>query len=65
MNLHLFLDMVAWSGGITFPILSVLVLFCRYKIRKKCAVVWSREDEILLRFPLAFAALCWAWIVAG
>ena len=58
MNLHLFLDVVAWIWGVFFTVVFVCVTIDRGNKQGNCSQ---------LRWIIFFilATLCWAWIVAG
>ncbi len=58
MNLHLFLDVVAWING---PLFSIICLWAAYRWFVKA------EGDAAIGGCLGaiIATLCWAWIIAG
>lgn len=65
MNWHLFLDEIAWPLGMFSSVAVLFIVIARYKIRKRFAAIWKKEDGVLLWLLLILATLCWAWIIAG
>lgn len=59
MNLHLFLDVVAFSWGTMLTLRFVLATIMRGKGHKHA----STRTEWTVIFMLA--TLCWAWIIAS
>lgn len=57
MNLHLFLDVVAWIWGILLALYAVAVFVCPYNDQKRLTKqFWG---------VIIATTLCWAWIIAG
>ncbi len=66
MNLHLFLDVVAWIWGVIFTVVFVIVLMgsaVEYYTDGKISHI--RKTQISLFLSFMIATLCWAWIVAS
>jgi len=57
MNLHLFLDVIAWIWGILF---SAATVFAVNAWRKG-----EGDAAIGVLIGILIATLCWAWIIAG
>lgn len=65
MNLHLFLDVVAWIGAILFTLSWFVIIIGTIAERfMDIAIDWPITKKWANRIAI-LATICWAWIVVG
>lgn len=65
MNLHLFLDVVAYIWGVLFTLLFLAMMSDALRTADYDLPDWVKKNGFALMIAAILATTCWAWLVAG
>lgn len=72
MNLHLFLDVVAWFFGVLMSLNFIANRIRAHEVigdlntaKEWRKAGWRKSNDLTAWLSFTFATLCWAWTVEG